>query len=300
MPASELFRQRNPLAALLHASNCVFRLRLPTGVTPARSLLDECERIGALLTSEPMDEATHVLTLTVSHSVLDAFGGMFLLSQRGPIASAHADPGPAFMSLGRRLGDCQYFHFVDQKRRGATAAPPTTDAPKRTLTQRILGRLMRLPVFAARRVAMAVAKDDVRALTQDTYLGNSLVLVELDAADLLRASSAPREVWQRTLAEHSERVKKLALRRPGLLRASEAAVTISSVGDVERIPWASALDPSFFEMIPTPSQGSATLVLWGKGDRQALTLCAREEHAIIRARHDIRRIWQECLGEQNE
>jgi hypothetical protein len=165
------------------------------------------------------------------------------------------------------------------------------------VTQRILERFARLPVFGTGRVGVAVAKDDLRRLTSASYLGNSLVIVEVAAEELQRLVAGSKEAWRGVIEERSSRVMSIALRRPGRLGSPEARITVSSVGEVERLGWAAQLDPESFEMIPTPVNGSsANVVLWGNQGRQALALCGRNEHPLLRSRSELCATWAEALA----
>jgi hypothetical protein len=299
----KLFRQQNPLADQLRASSCIFRLYVPGGVQPSQDLVHECERAGARLSEETAEDGARTLTLTVSHAVMDAFGGMFLISQLGAAlcAQAAAACGPLPKDGLQRIGVAEGYrsvHFVCEAPRGAVArareAP--AEAERQTLTQRVLARFAGLGPFSGGRIAVVVAKDDLRSLDLETYRGNSLVMIGFAAEELGAHAAGSKARWRSVVAERSNRVAAVAMRRPGRLGASDSPVTVSSVGDVERLPWATALDPAFFEMIPTPGSGySATVVLWGRGARQALTLCGLDDHPIMRGRDELCAAWKDAL-----
>jgi hypothetical protein len=302
-----LFREHNPLAAQLSGSHCIFRLSVPEGSSPEPPLLHECERIGAVLVQQITEEGRRAFTVAVSHARLDAFGGMFLLSTFGAQSCARAVAAAPLSAekVRCRTGEHAGYHwyqFVCDLRgfaggAGTAGLMGSTGGQGRTLTQRILERFARLPVFGSGRVGIAVAKDDPRGLTSATYLGNSLVIVELAAEELPRLVAGSKEDWRRVIEERSNRLSSIALRRPGRLGSPEARITVSSVGEVERLGWAAQLDPEFFEMIPTPVSGSsANVVLWGNRRRQALALCGRDEHPLLRSRSELCAAWAEALA----
>ncbi len=298
MVAAALFRQHNCLAAQLGCSLCVFRVTSARddGASDAAArelhadLLAGCRRVGGVLDMADTDQASTV-TLEASHASVDAFGGMYLLARWLPLPAASPAGRGAVAHRSARAGGFDYHHFV-------VDAPDDAGSSRGTLTQRAIGAILEaLDLAPDARVAVVVAKDDPRVIDETTYPGNSLVMLELARATLDALARGPREAWRAALTRDSDRLRAIALKRPDLLKGSAVDVTFSSVGDVARIPWAAALDPSFFEMVPTPaSDRSATVVLWGRGARQALTLCARKEHVVMRRADAIRAAWEGVLA----
>jgi hypothetical protein len=124
-----------------------------------------------------------------------------------------------------------------------------------------------------------------------------MVVIEIASTVLAELTAGDKARWLREVRTLSDRVRAIALSRPRLLGRPSASVTVSSVGDVARIPWAAAVDPSVFEMVPTPvTPEGATVVLWGRGPRQALTNCAVPTHPVARAALRVRDAWQNALS----
>src|SRR5579864_2714529 len=103
-----LFRQHNPLAAQLAASTCVFKLHaapsIPPEVLAPDILREKCARLGATLKLEREAIAT-TLVLSVPHSALDAFGGMWLLARYSSV------PAPGAL-VARRHGTANHCRYV--------------------------------------------------------------------------------------------------------------------------------------------------------------------------------------------
>ncbi len=232
-------------------------------------------------------------SIVVSHASADAFGGMYLLARWLPLPEPRAG-GPWYRS--GRARDFDYHHFAVDVGSAFADTGRSTPTP-RTMTQRCVGAMMRaLALPASARTAVVVAKDDPSANDASSYPGNSLVILEFARDALVSLCEAPRGSWRDTLLRESDRVRAVALPRPDLLRRSEVAVTFSSVGDVATIPWAARPDRSFFEMIPTPaSDSSATVVLCGRGKRQALTVCAKPGHIVLERLELVRSAWEAAL-----
>jgi hypothetical protein len=287
MPPAPLFRERNALVEQLRGSLCVFRLHAPRDVAPESlcpaALREACARIDADLDVERRADAT-TLTLSVSHATLDAFGGMYLLARSGAVSVARAC-APDRTALA---GTFSYWHSVRLRDEGDAA---------RTHTQRTVEAMLDvLGPAAGERVALIVSKDDPARIDERSFLGNSLVLLEMPRGELAELARAPKGAWRQAIMQQSDRVRAIAEKRAALLRTTAARLTFSSVGDVRRIPWASELDPSFFEMVPTPSTcDGATVVLWGRGTQQALTVCADRDGLIARAHVAIRDAWEGAL-----
>ncbi len=295
MEPAKLFRQRNCLAKQLECSLCVFRTALgddaPAPIPP--ELEAACARLGARLEFVTKG-VERTASLVVSHAAADAFGGMYLFARWLPLPEPRSG-GPWYRR--GRAGEFEYHHFAVDVGRAAPDTGRATPTP-RTMTQRCVGAIMgALALPGSARTAVVVAKDDPSVIDASSYPGNSLVILEFARDALVSLCEAPRGSWRDTLLRESDRVRAVALRRPELLRRSEVAVTFSSVGDVATMPWALRLDPSFFEMIPTPaSDSSATVVLWGRGKRQALTVCAKPGHVVLSRLDFVRSAWEAALA----
>jgi hypothetical protein len=283
-----LFRQRNCFASHLAASECLFRVEWPAGacVEPVEDGFREASAlIGGEVRFEDAD-GRRAVVLVASHAAVDAFGGMYLCARWLKLPSA----SDRDVHRTGTAGAFVYHHFS----RWAPAADRPDD---RTLTQRMIGEVLpALGLDDDARAAVVVAKDDPRGIGDRTFAGNSFVSVDFSLGPLADLAAGTRETWRSAITHRSDRLRDVALRRPQLLRSEGAGVIFSSVGDVQRIPWAAQLSPCFFEMVPTPfARTSINVVFWGKGSQQALTLCAASEHPVARDPDRVRSAWERAL-----
>jgi hypothetical protein len=288
------FRQANVLGNLLRESEELVRVRLPDDTARRFRLFaaqeERCARVGVSAALE-RDEDGSWLTLRACHDRIDAFGLVYLLLEclRGEAPSVDAlAPGGRCRGV---LGAYAWVHHVQR------AAPPAQR--RTTLTQRLLALLIeRLGLADGERIALAVALGDAASLSPDAVGGNGFVLVELEARLLRELAGADKASWRRELVARAERVCAVAARKASLMR-SHAVARISSLGDLARLPWTvdcAWLDPARFQMVSTPgAEGTTNLFLWSTGKSQALALCGRPDHPLMRAEREVVAAWTECL-----
>ncbi|WP_394835556.1 hypothetical protein LVJ94_01335 [Pendulispora rubella] len=288
-----LFRSVNPFGESLAKSCAVFTLRVNGMTDVPEALADECARIGAacrVVRASERDNAhgTDVLEVRASHSVLDAFAGMYLLSRID--TKVHEN-------VTRTEGDHSLSGVIDGYAFRVYVERIEVRHDERTVAQRVLGEILeRAPALREGPVAICTSRDSTEAIERDSYTGNSLVLVEMSGAAAARLSAGPRDTWVHHLRSQADRVAALAIRRPGLLRSS-ALFSFSAMGDTRRIPWADNLvHPLSLSLVASPATpASANIGCWSSGAFQALNLCGSPEHPVIRDSERIAAGWRDAL-----
>jgi hypothetical protein len=259
-------RLANPLSPALAGSTCLFRfVATVAGATAAREL-------------------------RLPHDLTDAFGGLLLVADLAARLGATFVPSLPPVSTGR-CDDWLWSHYWVE------AAPTAGDV--RTLTQRVIGALTNAPLLeSAGAWSVATAADELRDVPGAGAWGNSLAPVELDRDELRRLCAAPRAEWHAELATRGERALAALARRPSLAaRRSRARVLVSSIGRLERLPWAPPVDPRSFVMAPTPSTPEmTTVVMWSRGPYQALTITGAATQAAVARADEIAACWREALA----
>lgn len=277
------FRARNPLRDLLAPSRCVFKLHRPGDAgDPPTTLMARARELDSELTSTPSG-AGELLSWSVSHGTVDAFGGLFVLAESGAFERVRRAP-PERTGLAAGF---PYWHWARQAKPGQH---------QRSFTQRAFEQvLISLRGGVHEPLGLAVAQDNPRDIDATSFRGNSLVVVPYALEQLLELCQGPQAAWLSSVRRGAERVAAIALRSPARLRP--CSLILSSVGNLGRISWAKNITPESFEMIPTPATpAGATVVLWGQGPEQALTLCAADAHVVAEQRERIAQGWESALG----
>ena len=288
-----LFRSVNPFGPSLAKSCAVFALRVNGMSEVPDALADECARIGAtcrIVHASERDNphGTDVLEIRASHSVLDAFAGMYLLSRID--TKIHEN-------VTQTQGDHIVSGFIDGYAFRVYVERIEVRHDERTVAQRVLGEILeRAPDLQDGSVAICTSRDATAAIERNCYTGNSLVLVEMAADTAARLSAGSRDTWTHHLRTQADRVAALAIRKPSLLRSS-ALLLFSAMGDTRRIPWIDNLvHPLSFSMVSSPATAaSANIGCWSSGAFQALNLCGSPEHPVIRNSERIAAGWRDAL-----
>ncbi|WP_394846096.1 hypothetical protein LZC95_01375 [Pendulispora brunnea] len=288
-----LFRSVNPLGASLAQSSALFTLRVD-GMTDVPDVLaDECARIGAtcrIVRASERDNAhgTDVLEVRASHSVMDAFAGMYLLSRIDTKVHENVTRTEGDHIISGILDGYVFHTYVERIE---------ARHDERTVAQRVLGEILeRAPELRDGPVAICTSRDSLGAIERNSYTGNSLVLVEMSGAAATRLAAGSRDTWAHQLRTQADRVAALAMRRPGLLRSS-ALFLFSAMGDTRRFPWTDDLvHPSSLSLVSSPATpASANIACWSSGAFQSLNLCGSPEHPVIRNAERIAAGWRDAL-----
>jgi hypothetical protein len=289
-----LFRSRNPFADHLARSMAVFRLRVAGMDSPPWGLTDECGRIGATCRivrrgAEDNSFADDVLELSGSHSVLDAFAGMHLLSAFDDELRPHVVRRAGASMVAGAIGGACFRVYVE---------PRDAKRGDRSIAQRFLAEILnRVPELANAAIAVCASRDPIDRITAETYTGNSLVMVEMQGRALASLAAGPRAEWSHHLSAQADRVAALAVRKPHLLRSS-STLSFTAMGDTRRIPWATDLiSPDTFSLVASPATAaSANVGCWSSGPLQALNLCGAPDHPVIRRSSEIADGWRAALA----
>jgi hypothetical protein len=223
--------------------------------------------------------------MRLPHQRTDAFGGLMLLASMAK--AQRLAFAPAFSE--QTEGSCEGYRWLH-----AWTAARGRGGTGQTFTQRFVEEL--LAMFDETRLpslSLAVALDDPAALPKAGVWGNSLALVNLKRAELHQALGLARDTWHTALQERGHSIKCLLERRPELATRARTSMLVSSIGRLERLEWAPALDPRSLMMVPTPGRSDlATIVLWSSGGFQALTVAAVSEHPLLERYADLLDAWR--------
>lgn len=277
-------RRLNPLRELLSRSSCFVRLRAERSLGPAcfDAVKSAYADVGAI-TQITYEGDECVLSVEVTHDRIDAYGLMVLAAEHGPRSALAVSPS---VVREGRVGSCLFVHHA----RTAVAGPSFT----RRLASSIAARL---GLSGTTRIGFAVALADPWPLTAESAGGNGFLIVELEAERIARLGNAGQEVWREELRKNAKRLHAVAEKRPDLLRAN-AAINISSLGDVRRLPWGNSpsLHPAQYEQVSTPDPRAINVVVWAHGETQAIGICGASDHPLFHRRAEIVSGWLETLA----
>lgn len=259
-------RRVNAIGTRLAASTCIFRvfdLKAP-----------DAKMDDVLLGFEKESGIIHKnkdhLVLEINHGAMDAFGGLFVLSQSPSIQkmvspfSLHQEPGH-FSKNSFEYAGSNIFHF--------TLMPSTpigiSKTSGRSFTQDFLSTLIGQNQDIDS-IDMCVACDNLNALNLESIGGNSLGIVKVPRKRLENLVTSDRKTWR----DFFEKRATHALNAKAPTAAvAPSRVLISSLGELTKLPWFSrGLTPDCFMMFPTPADGAMNILLWSANGHQALTV----------------------------
>ena len=255
-------RQENLIGSRLTRSTCMFRLNVDLACvdyTNDRSLLD----FRALGGDIEFDATNSILILRINHSRMDAFGGLYVISnfldKTKIISLPRTNSGHS-----SQIYDGFLVHHYWQR---ALQAPTLTSGL--TFTQQFASNLLAADQTLGS-VDICVSADDLSKMSAKDIGGNSLGIVKIQRFRLAALAAAPRSQW-------TEYLKKRALhsqKAPSVPSGFEPSrVLVSSIGDLDKLPWTSkCLNTSNFMMFPTPAEGCVNAVMWSSQGIQALTV----------------------------
>ena len=255
-------RQQNLIGSRLTRSTCMFRLNIDLACVDYakdRSLLD----FRALGGDIEFDSASSILTLRINHSRMDAFGGVYVISNFLEKTAIISLPRTNF-GQSSQLYDGLLLHHYWQE---ALQAPTLTAGS--TFTQQFASNLLAADQTLGS-ADICVSADDLSKMSANDIGGNSLGIVKIMRLRLAALAAAPRSQWTEYLKKRALHSQKSPAAPSGF---EPSRVLVSSIGDLDKLPWTSkCLNPSNFMMFPTPAEGCVNAVMWSSQGIQALTV----------------------------
>ncbi len=287
-----MLRRRNPLAKALADSRCI--LEFPVRDARGQDALD-LETLGGLVAhGGTVERLGDVFRVVAPHAAIDAFGCCHLLTGADFVTGARreADAGQ-IATRCEGFAILQYWARFPRRREKAPV-----DAVRRTFTQRLTAAFLeRLELPEATRWAVAVALDDLSALSKCDRFGNSMMIVPFPTPDLAALAAGESGVWASGLRRGAERILRIAEKRGLPEGGMSDTVILTSVGSVDRLAWFPKLSPASFLGAPTPSTASsANVFVWATRDLQVLTLAVAPAHPLFAQQELMRTIWVEVCG----
>ena len=281
-------RNRNKVGPRLTESTCIFR----TYTTRSIELCIGDPYIGAFKeaggeVSSGMDHRGLYIDLVISHAIMDAFGGLYVLS--------HAEmTDNAISSAAGEITICAKNNVILSKWSVQNPSLVFSKNRQQTFTQNFINALLKnkegLPS-----VDICVACESLMNLDTSSICGNSFGLVKVDSRRLKGLSSAPREKWSEFLTKRA--IRSLAdTCQPEA--TSPSPILISSLGDLRKIPWVSGyVSPENLVMFPTPIFGSINIILWSVGDTQVITVGTHTDCALSKEPdiNEIVHVWESLI-----
>jgi hypothetical protein len=276
-----LTRKKNPLAQQLSQSQCIFEWRGPYFDCDALTTLGELKTLGFSI--DQLSDGH--LEARISHSIVDAFGGVLLLRSLLP-NQAQVD---ALSMKSERTIDDDHYHVFSFECYGQK-----TQTNERTLTQIFLSSLIIQFELKSEQIALAVCMDDISQLTNSSALGNSLSIVQCQAQRLLHACLSSGLDWRRFLNLRAERALKVTNQS-----ALDAPLgLISSLGDLSRFSWCPDLGGYHFKMYPTPGhRDTANVVIWSYKERHVISVVANANHLFTKHFDELAHLWRVLFNE---
>lgn len=287
-----MLRRRNPLAEALAESRCI--LEFPVRDARGQDALD-LETLGGIVAhGGTVERLGDTFRIVAPHATIDAFGCFHLLTGADFVTGARRETDSG--QLATQWDGFEILQFWARMPR--PAAPIPEQAGRRTFTQRLTAAfLQRLELPEATRWAMAVALDDLSALSKFDRFGNSMMIVPFATPDLTALAAGESVAWASSLRRGAERILRIAEKRGLPEGGMNDTVILSSVGSVDRLSWFPKLSPASFVGAPTPSDvSSANVFVWATRDLQVLTLALAPTHPLFAQRDLVRAIWLEVCG----
>jgi hypothetical protein len=224
--------------------------------------------------------------LKINHSHLDGLGTLFFLHKimrnSGGITETSTRPR---LAAGGMIDGYEY--------RQVTSSIEAASS-EQTFTQKFIASLLRAEVgLLEEDIGFVINVADPSTIGEQNLWGNGIIIDMFKGADLKKASSLSKNKWRRLLNMRAAKTLAMIAQFPNTASDIDSLV-ISSIGDLTKLPWASDLNPSNFQIFSTPMcHEVANLILWSRNGVQCLAACASPDHWIFDRWENVVRAWRE-------
>jgi hypothetical protein len=270
-----MIRTENPFNEGFDRSTCFFAMTTSKSeIDSEDNLLKELQRRGGRLNLKDNGE----LLFEISHRELDGPGGLLCLKSLG--LSSILDQGNSVEGFEEReVSDFVFRQFWTKQQ----IAPGLTERFVRNL-------ISTFPGLESERIGLPVALDNLHDLTINEVWGNSSVLVTPKGRSLLGGG------LRKTLLFHADRIYKRRSRLSDRMPNYDT-LTVSSLGALDKFPWAPFVTPRNFLMGTTPiNDVSANMVLWSADGYQVFSCIFRKEHWVHSQWDRVLGVWKQSIS----